>query len=63
VGKNIVRITTRQMTVDESGKEVLTPERLPPKYNTASELVREVEPGSNKFTFDLTLETSPGGNE
>ena len=31
--------------------------------NPASELVREVKPGSNKFTFDLKLESSPGADE
>jgi hypothetical protein len=63
VGKNIVRISTRDMTVDSSGKEVLVPERLPPRYNTTSVLSEEVQPGSNKFQFDLTLESPPAGKE
>lgn len=63
VGKNIVRITTRQMTVDAKGNEVLQPERLPPKYNTASELSRDVKSGSNKFKFELTLESPPPGQQ
>jgi hypothetical protein len=58
IGKHVVRITTREMTVDESGKEVLVPERLPPRYNLNSELTAEVEPGSNTIDFDLTLEPS-----
>lgn len=63
IGKNIVRISTREVTVDAEGKEVIHPERLPPRFNTASELVREVAPGSNKFDFDLDLESSPAGQE
>jgi hypothetical protein len=61
IGKHVVRITTRSMTVDANGKEVLVPERLPPKYNVQSELTAEVKPGSNKIDFPLTLESAPGG--
>jgi len=63
VGKHTVRITTRGMTVDANGKEVLVPERLPPKYHLNSELTREVMPGSNTIDFRLTLESSSGGQQ
>ncbi len=63
VGKHTVRITTRGMTVDADGKEVLVPERLPPKYHLDSELTREVTPGSNTFDFPLSLESSSGGQQ
>lgn len=63
VGKNIVRITTRDVTIDSDGNEVLVPERLPPKYNTATELSEEVTPGSNDFTFELVLESPPAGKK
>ena len=63
VGKHLVRISTRNMTVDAEGKEVLVPEQLPTKYNVKSELTAEVKPGSNKIDFPLTIESSPGGNE
>ncbi len=61
LGKHTVRITTRAMTVDADGKEVLVPERLPPKFHLNSELTREVTPGSNTFDFPLSLESSSGG--
>ena len=60
VGKHTVRITTRDMTVGADGKEVLVPERLPPKYHVNSELMREVKPGSNRIDLELTLEPSSG---
>ncbi|HUT94747.1 MAG TPA: carboxypeptidase-like regulatory domain-containing protein [Thermoguttaceae bacterium] len=63
VGKHTVRITTRGMTVDPDGKEVLVPERLPPKYHLNSELTAEVKPGSNTFDFPLSLESSSGGQQ
>lgn len=63
VGEHIVRITTRSMTVDADGKEVLVPERLPPKFHLDSALTREVKPGSNTFDFPLSLESSSGGQQ
>ena len=59
IGKHVVRITTRSMTVDAEGKEVSVPERLPPRFNTASELTAEVESGSNQIDFPLELQASP----
>jgi len=58
VGKHVVRITTRSMTVDADGKEVLVPERLPPKFHLDSDVTRDVTPGSNTFDFPLSLEAS-----
>jgi len=60
VGKHVVRISTRDMTIDADGNEVLVPERLPPQYNLNSKLTGEVKPGSNTINFDLKLEPSPG---
>ena len=59
VGKHVVRITTRSMTVDAEGKEVSVPERLPSRFNRNSELVREVKPRSNTIDFPLQLQASP----
>jgi hypothetical protein len=44
VGPVIVRIST--LTADR-------PETIPPKYNSKSELKRQVESGSNQFDFEL----------
>lgn len=63
IGKHVVRITTRRMTVDADGKEILVPERLPPKFHRESELTREVTPGSNTFDFPLTLESASGAEQ
>jgi len=54
VGRHTVRITTyAQGRADENGEPTFTPERVPPRYNSQSELVREVESGSNTFDFPL----------
>lgn len=47
VGKNKVQIT-KQPTHDTRS------ELIPAKYNQATELVRDVKSGDNKFDFDLT---------
>ena len=50
VGPNKVSITV-------SPEVVRNPPRIPPRYNTASELQREVKPGEeNVFDFDLTTD-------
>jgi|1185.fasta_scaffold1268162_1 hypothetical protein len=49
VGKNLVRIST-------SSELVKGPNRFPEKYNSKSELHRDVEPGKNVFDFDLKSE-------
>jgi hypothetical protein len=54
VGPNTVRITI-------SPDVVVSPPNIPARYNTESELTREVESGQNEFNFDLTAneELSP----
>ncbi len=52
IGKNSVRITTYEVL---DMKNVL-PERVPTKYNSATELEREVQSGSNTLDFDLSSE-------
>jgi hypothetical protein len=52
VGVNKVRITTYEI-LDESGKQRVVKERVPTKYNSATELMVTVKGGSNKFDFDL----------
>jgi hypothetical protein len=49
VGPNTVRITI-------SPDVVANPPNIPAKYNTDSELKREVKSGQNEFNFDLTME-------
>ncbi len=63
VGKHVVRITTRRMTIDAEGKEVSVPERLPPQFNLKSELTAEVKPGSNPIDFQLKLQAAPAAAE
>jgi hypothetical protein len=53
-GSYKVDITTVHVSASDSdgGKE--PPERVPPKYNKATELTATVEPGENVINFDLT---------
>lgn len=53
IGRHTVRITTRRVTLDENGKQVLSAEKVPPEYNWRSTLQVEVRPGSNRHDFDL----------
>ena len=53
LGKNLIRITTYEI-LDEGGKQVPVPERVPTKYNSQTELSVTVEPGDNTFDFDLS---------
>ncbi len=53
-GKHTVRITTYYSYSDERGVEHHVPEKLPEKYHSQTELVREVEPGSNVINFELS---------
>jgi len=54
IGRHTVRITTyAQGRADENGEPTFTPERIPPRYNSQTELSREVKPGSNTFDFPL----------
>lgn len=52
IGKHVVRITSGWPdNPDTKTKEI--PERVPPKYNRATELEREVKRGNNTLDFDL----------
>ena len=55
VGKNKVRITTYEV-LDDQGKLTTVPERVPTRYNQATELEADVKSGSNDFNFDLKTE-------
>jgi hypothetical protein len=54
-GENEVRITTFEIE-DQGGKQKVIRERVPTKYNSASELKVTVKPGRNKLDFDLQTE-------
>jgi hypothetical protein len=54
IGEHTVRITTSTTDTDVRGNEVAVPQRVPPKYNAQSELIREVKPGTNTYDFELT---------
>jgi len=51
VGEHVVAITTEQ-DASEDGKPAVR-EKLPPKYNTRSELKKTVKPGRQTIDFDL----------
>jgi len=53
IGKHRVRITTRDIATDETGRERWLPEKVPKRYNSETELEREVERGSNQHDFEL----------
>ena len=52
-GEHIVSIRTAGTYFDDQGNELEREERVPPKYNTQSELKRTVEPGKKTIDFDL----------
>ena len=54
VGKHAVRITTSQEISDpKTGRARHTPEKVPDRYNSHSELIKQIEPGSNKVDLEL----------
>lgn len=53
LGVNRVRISTHDI-LDQGGKQVPVPEKVPTKYNSNTELTVTVEPGDNTFDFDLS---------
>jgi hypothetical protein len=54
-GMNEVRITTFEIE-DHGGKQKVIRERVPTRYNSASELKVTVKAGRNKLDFDLQTE-------
>ena len=59
LGPHRVQITTRDVYVDDRGYEAWHAERVPERYNIASELTEEVLPGRNQFDFELQSD-NPG---
>lgn len=56
-GKYIVRIRASKTKTGEDGRDVNTPEVVPPKYNQKSELMVEVKDGgANQFDFAIESE-------
>lgn len=61
IGKHEVTISTfRQLSGTEGSGRTEIPERVPARYNDATQLVRQVEPGSTTFDFELEGELKPG---
>jgi hypothetical protein len=54
LGTHTVRITTGGMESTGEGQPVAVPERVPARYNTHSDLTREVTAGRNTFDFELS---------
>lgn len=52
VGTHTVRISTYGRSVD-GGVDHYTPERVPPRYNEQTELIRQVKSGQPVMNFDL----------
>lgn len=54
-GRHQVRISTKGIIAQASGREIKVPEKLPPQYNTQSTLVREVPEGGSKIDFEFVV--------
>lgn len=55
IGKHAVRITTSQEVADpKTGRARHTPEKVPDRYNSHSELIKEIEPGTNQVDLELS---------
>jgi hypothetical protein len=52
-GEHLVAITTGDEIANDDGTLEIIPERVPTKYNSASELRATIESGSNVFDFAL----------
>ena len=57
LGRHAVRISTGGQSSDGVNPAMEIPERVPPRYNSETELFREVESGGN--TIDFKLEGVP----
>jgi hypothetical protein len=53
IGRHSVSISTGADYNDGEGMVKSIPERVPPRYNSETELTRDVEPGSNTIDFEL----------
>lgn len=53
LGSHEVRITTFREESDGTGPPTVIPEKAPPRYNSETELTREVKPGDNPLDFPL----------
>lgn len=54
VGPHSVQIRSATEVTLPSGKFEIRPQLVPPRYNSQTELHREVKPGQNEFDFDLS---------
>jgi hypothetical protein len=54
VGPHSVQIRSATEVSLPNGKFELRPQLVPPRYNSQTELHREVKPGQNEFDFDLS---------
>jgi hypothetical protein len=54
LGTHTVQIFASTYAEDEDGNEFELPQKVPARYNTESELTRNVEAGNNTFDFSLT---------
>ncbi|QDT57229.1 hypothetical protein Pan44_52970 [Caulifigura coniformis] len=57
IGAHTAKITTAGLMTDDSGKETVVPEKVPPRFNKNSRLTFEVKPGEN--TFEIPLDSKP----
>jgi hypothetical protein len=54
VGSHTVRISTERYVENTDGTTDFFKETIPAAYNTESTLAADVQPGENRFTFDLS---------
>jgi hypothetical protein len=54
VGQHSVQIRSATEVTLPNGKFELRPQLVPPRYNSQTELRREVKAGSNEFDFELS---------
>jgi hypothetical protein len=54
VGLHMVQIRSATEVTLPNGKFEIRPQLVPPRYNSETELHREVKPGQNEFDFELS---------